>query len=106
LPTPLAWLATTLFVLAGWVIFRAPNFTNAVGLLRSMIGLNGFGGRFDEVGLMAVGMLLSALLPSAHAIKDRLEPKPAIAIATGLLAAWCFLKVGKGAPLNFIYFQF
>ena len=107
MPTPLAWFATTLFVLAGWVVFRAPNFANAVELLRSMVGLNGFGGRFDQIGLIAVGILVSALVPSAHAIKDRwLRPNPAIAVAMGLIAAWCILKVGKGAPLNFIYFQF
>jgi D-alanyl-lipoteichoic acid acyltransferase DltB (MBOAT superfamily) len=107
LPTPLAWLATMLFVLAGWVVFRAPDFANAVALLRSMVGLNGFGGSFDQMPLFVAGVLLSALLPSAHAIKDRwLRPNRVIAILMGVLAAWCILKVGKGAPLNFIYFQF
>jgi hypothetical protein len=40
-------------------------------------------------------------------MNDRwLKPAPAVAFALGLLAAWCILKVGKGAPLNFVYSQF
>ena len=54
-----------------------------------------------------VGVLISGLLPSAHELKDQwLRPMPAAAAALGLLAVVCILKVGKGAPLNFIYFQF
>jgi hypothetical protein len=29
-----------------------------------------------------------------------------VAVVTALLAAFCVLEVGKGAPVNFIYFQF
>jgi D-alanyl-lipoteichoic acid acyltransferase DltB (MBOAT superfamily) len=51
--------------------------------------------------------LASALIPSAHEMKDRLlRPMPVVAVATALLAAFCVLEVGKGAPVNFIYFQF
>jgi D-alanyl-lipoteichoic acid acyltransferase DltB (MBOAT superfamily) len=107
LPGALAWAVTMLFVLAGWVLFRAADFATAIAVLRSLIGLNGLGGRFEQIPLILAGILLAALLPSAHEMKDRwLKPAPAVAIAFGLLAAWCILKVGKGAPLNFIYSRF
>jgi D-alanyl-lipoteichoic acid acyltransferase DltB (MBOAT superfamily) len=107
MPTFLAWTITMLFVLGGWVLFRAANFTTAVDILRSMAGLNGFGGRFDEGPVIAFGMLLAALVPSAHEIKDNwIRPTRVGAIAVGLLAAFCILEVGKGAPVNFIYFRF
>jgi D-alanyl-lipoteichoic acid acyltransferase DltB (MBOAT superfamily) len=107
LPAWLGWFVTMQFVLAGWVLFRAANFATALDILRSMIGLNGFGGRLDQAPTIMVGILLSALVPSAHEMKDRwVRPMPAACAAIGLLAFWCVLKVGKGAPLNFIYFQF
>jgi D-alanyl-lipoteichoic acid acyltransferase DltB (MBOAT superfamily) len=107
LPAGLGWLVTMLFVLVGWVLFRAADFATALDILRSMLGLNGFGGRFEQVPTIMMGILLSALVPSAHEMKDRwVRPMPAASAALGLLAFWCILKVGKGAPVNFIYFQF
>ena len=38
---PLAWLATFSFVNVCWVLFRAKTMTDAVGVLRGMVGLNG-----------------------------------------------------------------
>ena len=107
MPALLGWSITMLFVLVGWVLFRAANFTVAVDVLRSMLGFNGFGGRFDQVPAILAGLLLSFVVPSAHEMKDHwVRPKPVAAAALGLLALWCVLKVGKGAPVNFIYFQF
>jgi alginate O-acetyltransferase complex protein AlgI len=107
LPGGLAWVITMLFVLAGWVVFRAADFATATAILRSLIGLNGLGGSFQQIPLIITAILLAALLPSTHEIKDQwVRPAPARAIVLGLLAAWCILKVGKGAPLNFIYSQF
>jgi D-alanyl-lipoteichoic acid acyltransferase DltB (MBOAT superfamily) len=107
LPAFLGWAITTLFVLVGWVVFRSTDFAMASGMLRSMVGLNGYGGTFDQATTIVAGILIAALVPSAHDIKDGfLKPMPGAAVAFGLLAAWCVLKVGKGAPLNFVYFQF
>ena len=56
---------------------------------------------------MLAAALVSALVPSAHEIKDRyLQPWPALATAAGALAVYCMLEVGQGPPLSFIYFQF
>ena len=88
---------------------RVPRqrFCTAGSILGSLAGLNGFGGVLAEAKLLATAALASALIPSAHEMKDRLlRPMPVVAVATALLAAFCVLEVGKGAPVNFIYFQF
>jgi D-alanyl-lipoteichoic acid acyltransferase DltB (MBOAT superfamily) len=107
LPQIAGWAMTMLFVLAGWVVFRASSFASAGAILASLSGANGMTGVLAEAKLIAIAALVSAVIPSAHEMKDRLaRPMPALAIVTALLAAFCVLEVGKGAPLNFIYFQF
>jgi D-alanyl-lipoteichoic acid acyltransferase DltB (MBOAT superfamily) len=107
LPVIAAWPVTMLFVLAGWILFRAANFSTAASILGSTIGLHGSGGPFTGTLLILAAAAVSALLPSAHEIKDRwAQPSLAAAIAFGLLAAACVLDVGNGPPLSFIYFQF
>jgi alginate O-acetyltransferase complex protein AlgI len=41
LPKLLAWLATFLAVIAGWVLFRAHTFQDAIALLQTMAGFKG-----------------------------------------------------------------
>jgi D-alanyl-lipoteichoic acid acyltransferase DltB (MBOAT superfamily) len=107
LPDAAGWVLTMLFVLASWALFRADSFSVAGSILASLCGLNGLAGRLEEVGLLVAAALASTILPSAHELKDKLlKPRPAIAWALGALAAYCVLVVGRGPPLNFIYFQF
>src|SRR5436305_9466738 len=107
LPAFAGWAVTMLFVLVGWVVFRASGFATAASILGSLAGVNGFGGTLAEAKLIAIAGLASALIPSAHEVKDRLlRPIPVVAVVTALLAAFCVFEVGKGAPVNFIYFQF
>jgi alginate O-acetyltransferase complex protein AlgI len=107
MPPAVGWLLTMLFVLAGWVLFRAADFGTAASILASLVGLNGIGGEFRDAGLVLVGVLVSWLVPSAHEIKDGLRwPHPALAAGAAVLAAICVLEVGRGPPLSFIYFRF
>jgi D-alanyl-lipoteichoic acid acyltransferase DltB (MBOAT superfamily) len=107
MPAALGWLITMAFVLVGWVLFRAADFATAASILASLVGLHGSGGSFADPGLIIVAALVSALVPSAHEIKDRARwPRPAFAVAAAALAAYCVLEVGKGPPLSFIYFRF
>lgn len=106
LPAPAGWAITMLFVMVGWVVFRASNFETASAILGSLTGHAGFGGSLQEAKLIAAAAL-AVLIPSAHEIKDRLlTPHPAIAFGGAALAVYCILQVGQHAPLNFIYFQF
>ena len=107
MPAPLGWLVTMAFVLAGWVLFRAADFATAASMLASLAGLNGTGGVFRGTGLIIGAAVVSALIPSAHEIKDGLRwPHPAFAVVAAMLAAYCVLEVGRGPPLSFIYFRF
>jgi D-alanyl-lipoteichoic acid acyltransferase DltB (MBOAT superfamily) len=107
MPAAAGWLLTMAFVLAGWVVFRAVDFSTAASILASLVGAHGFGGALASPGLLIAAALVSALIPSAHEIKDiYLRPWPALATAGGATAVYCMLEVGQGPPLNFIYFQF
>jgi len=107
LPTPLAWLVTMLFVIAGWVVFRAVDFTSAGSILQSMAGLNGFTGKLEWWRLILGAAAVSLFMPSAHTLKDRyIFPHPLLAFVVAIFAAICVLEIGKGAPTPFIYFQF
>lgn len=107
LPAVAGWAVTMLFVLVGWVLFRSADFPTAMSILASMAGREGFGGPFAGAGLIAASALVSALVPSAHELKDGLlQPKPWLAALAASLAVYCVLEVGRGAPVSFIYFQF
>src|SRR5581483_4434035 len=43
LPRPLGWAVTLLFVIAGWVLFRAQDFATAGRVLMAMAGAHGLG---------------------------------------------------------------
>jgi alginate O-acetyltransferase complex protein AlgI len=107
LPKLAGWVLTMMFVLVGWVVFRAANFTVAASILMSLVGEGGLGGTVQDIKLLVTAALASALIPSAHEIIGGLRnPNPALAVAGALLAVYCLLKVGEGAPVSFIYFQF
>src|SRR5262249_23597690 len=107
LPALAGWSITMLFVLVGWVMFRASGFAAAGSIMVSLAGLQGIGGVLQEKTLLLAAALVSALVPSAHELKDQmLTPRPAFAVVAALLAVFCVLEVGRGAPVNFIYFQF
>jgi len=107
MPAAASWALTMLFVVVGWVLFRAANFATAADMLVSMTGLHGFGGSFRGAGLVAIGAAVSVLIPSAHEIKDRwAAPAPLGVAALATLLCFCVIEVGKGPPLPFVYFQF
>jgi len=107
MPAAAGWAITFLFVMAGWVLFRAADFGTAASILVALVGGTGFAGAVKGPALIAVAALVSALVPSAHEIKNmRPLPWPAIAIGAAILAGFCVLEVGNGPMVNFIYFQF
>jgi D-alanyl-lipoteichoic acid acyltransferase DltB (MBOAT superfamily) len=114
LPAPLAWLLTMMFVIIGWVMFRAPDWQTFVSVASSMTGLDGGAGASGQsvrvaVEVLVEGALACVLIPSSHEmleIMKRLGPRPIVVVLTALLAAFCVLEVGKGAPAEFIYFRF
>jgi D-alanyl-lipoteichoic acid acyltransferase DltB (MBOAT superfamily) len=107
LPAPIGWALTMLFVIAGWVMFRSPDFGTAWTMLVAMAGLNGFDGRLASAGLIATAAAVSLLVPSSHDLANCwIRPYPPIGIALAGCFAYLVLRVSREQPVTFIYFQF
>lgn len=130
-----SWLLTFACVTVAWVFFRADSLDNALGIVQSMIGLDGqeglrklafpnelVGGRLStwakEAGLMAIVLLLpnsQQLLRRFRPVLDRVTPwrlprqvawRPNLAWG---LATGLALSIGItliGGDSPFLYFQF
>ncbi len=81
LPRPLAVALTMILVSAGWVMFRAPNLTVALGMYAGMIGVNG-GGLSAELAWQIEALSIVAL---------------AIAIASAYLGPWIGRRLAEPA---------
>jgi D-alanyl-lipoteichoic acid acyltransferase DltB (MBOAT superfamily) len=110
LPRPIAWALTLLFVMAGWVLFRSASFATAGDVLLSMLGQHG-AGRISldrEFVVTLIGGAAIALLgPTSQELAlQKLQPRPWLAVPTGVALAYLLLLVGGRLPNVFIYFQF
>ena len=108
LPRPLAWAATTLFVIAAWVLFRAPDFATAGRVLASMAGAHGVGHAKVAGGwVIAAGAAAAVIGPTSQAFAlGRLRPLGWVAVPAGAALAGLVLLVGGRLQAAFIYFQF
>ncbi len=110
LPRPLAWAATLLFAMAGWVLFRCPDFAEAGRVFASLLGQHGLGAiRLDReyVAALVIGAGVALLGPTSQvAALERLRPDPRLAVPAGVLLAFLLLLIGGRLPNAFIYFQF
>jgi alginate O-acetyltransferase complex protein AlgI len=107
MPRILGWGITSLFVLVGWVLFRAADIGTAASVICSLGGLSGIGGKLQDIPLLAIAAAVSVLVPSAHEIKERvLKPQPIVAAIAAVVALICIFRVGKEELIPFIYFQF
>ncbi|MGE0226728.1 MAG: MBOAT family protein [Acetobacteraceae bacterium] len=110
LPTPVAWALTLLFVMACWVLFRAPDFATAGDVLASMLGLHGAGSvalTRDDLAVLAIGSAVALIGPTSQkAAFDVLRPEAWVAVPVGLGLAYLVLVIGGRLPNVFIYFQF
>src|SRR6184192_3337209 len=101
---------TFLFVVAAFVIFRAPHLGTAGTILSSMLGFGGL----DHAGALHTFLparfliLLGALLVFVHAAPNtwqiRARPRIVYGLATGTAAAIAIMTIASPHP--FIYFQF
>ena len=108
LPLPLAWLLTMLFVMAGWILFRAETFTAALHIYQGMLGLGAVdvAAEFKEkVALLGIVVIL--LLPPSQDIMTRwVRPWRPLAVLLAIALLALLLEIGKDRAVEFIYFQF
>lgn len=110
LPIPVGWSLTFLFVVLGWVLFRAEDFTVAAEMVKSLAGLHGWTGASlddDDVRYVGIGIVFAMFGLTNEEIADRhWLPRRSIAIAAAVVLVAVVLRVGQGRSLEFIYFQF
>jgi D-alanyl-lipoteichoic acid acyltransferase DltB (MBOAT superfamily) len=108
LPRAAGWALTMLFVLCGWVLFRAADFAGAWQILCSMAGLHGFGKvRLDNRIVFYLGLAVALIGPSSQAVTlTRLRPSRFVAGAAAAALIWALLAIGGRLQNEFIYFQF
>ncbi|MCW5729062.1 MBOAT family protein [Parvibaculum sp.] len=104
-----AWIVTMLFVIGGWVLFRAETFGAAQTIYLAMFGLGDVVSHIGgfNVWLALAGAVIACFGPTSQDVAlMRLRPwRPLAAVAAiGLFVV--MLEVGKGQPIDFIYFEF
>lgn len=122
-PALVGWALTLIFVIAAFVLFRAPDFQTAVTLWAAMIELTPGGlpsisspgwrpllmgsTSIDALTVLGTGLAMVLLLPAGHDIAPRLT-RFRLVWAVSLAVAFCLLviRLGNQAAYEFIYFQF
>jgi len=102
--------ATFVFVMIGWVLFRAESLGTALGIVTAMAGLRGVEGLSGAWPTWGTGYLLWLLggliavftLPNTWQIRFPRTVSAAIVLAVLLMV--CVLRFGVNSP--FIYYQF
>jgi alginate O-acetyltransferase complex protein AlgI len=95
---------TFVFVVVGWVFFRAPTIGEATRILWLMTGAHGLGPAVaaNSVGLVALAGLIAFFAPNPW--ERTVRPTAKLALGLGMVAAACILLLDRPAP--FLYFQF
>lgn len=109
LPTPpamIGWAATVGFSMLTAVIFRAPTLAAAGHIFEGLTALPQQ--RVPGLTEFAIAAFCAVVLPPSHQIIARLMQRPRAIVAYGMaaLAAVCLLQIGRGPPMEFIYFRF
>jgi alginate O-acetyltransferase complex protein AlgI len=109
LPRFAGWALTLLFVMVGWVFFRAASLADAAALLRAMAGAapaapSGPAAGPAELAIVAVAALLALWPRNSNAMVDGFAPRPLNAFAVAASLVVCLLHLGRVTP--FLYFNF
>ncbi len=107
-PRALGWVLTLLFVMGGWVLFRAPDFSTAWHVLGAMAGVQGIGRVHvrNAVVVLIAAMVAVAGPTSQEFALERLGTARWVAIPAGAALVFLLLLVGGRVQNEFIYFQF
>ncbi|MCJ9710441.1 MBOAT family protein, partial [Bordetella hinzii] len=120
LPAPPGWLsrlATLLFVMLAWTIFRAADFHAALAMYRGQFGLNGIALGDSLAYVLRPTHWLAAALGVVCVILPALQPwwatRPAGRLRTAWSALWpvagfllAYALIAARGAVPFLYFQF
>ena len=106
-PAPAAWLLTMMFVVVGWVLFRAETFEVANAMLVAMTRFEFGAADAKAWWFVAIGAVAACVGPTNVELSCRNAlSRYWTAIALGLAIFAVVLRVGQGREIEFIYFQF
>lgn len=105
MPAWLGWGLTLLFVMATWVLFRAPSFEAALTIYEGLIGLAPLGADFKWRAIV-VAAAVACLGPTTWKFVQQVPPRRSIAIGFAVVFVAVLFEIGDADNLEFIYFQF
>jgi D-alanyl-lipoteichoic acid acyltransferase DltB (MBOAT superfamily) len=107
-PRAAGWALTLLFVMCGWVLFRAQDFGTAWRVLGAMTGAQGLGHvHVRNAVVVGIAALVAVVGPTSQDFAlTRLPAWRWVAVPAGMAFAFLLLLVGGRVPNEFIYFQF
>lgn len=110
LPRFAGWAVTLLFVVLGWVFFRAENFQAVATMFQAMSGWDASEENLVKplkIWKLLVVTLVVLTLPNSQELAfQKLRSNKLLALGFGLLLGALFLELGKGDLQEFIYFEF
>lgn len=107
LPAIIGWSITMLFVMAGWVLFRSPDFATAISVFNGLSGVSGMGSAGKTDWIIAIGAIVAIVGPTSLAFVERfLMPWRSAALLWAGVWVYCLMVIGGENPVSFIYFQF
>jgi alginate O-acetyltransferase complex protein AlgI len=109
LPAWMQVVKTMLFVMIGWVLFRAADFSGAVRMFSGMLGFNGVGFSAavqwqvtpDRIGVLLFGVGLVYAMPWL-----KRHGAPYMRYLLPLLFVWAVATLSSQSFTPFLYFQF
>jgi alginate O-acetyltransferase complex protein AlgI len=110
LTPPWVWmnrLITFVAVVVAWVFFRASSMSQAWDVLAAMAGARGLGAGMASIAPAMIALIVAGLVwvnVAPNTWEVQLKPRPAWALACGLLLGAAVLTIA--APSPFLYFQF
>lgn len=111
MPDMAGWVLTMIFVMFGWVLFRASSFPEAISIFTAMVGGHGFTLNMASYGahpaILGVAAAVALIGPSSQEFaleRDYARPWAALALTSALTLS--IIMAGSSAHPEFIYFQF
>jgi len=105
MPEAIGWVLLMLFLLASWVLFRAPTLQSALHVLTAMTG-QGTAAPLSGGTTILLAAAVALIGPTSQALVGRLQPRRWIAPAGAAATIAVLLKLADGPSYEFIYFHF
>jgi D-alanyl-lipoteichoic acid acyltransferase DltB (MBOAT superfamily) len=105
MPAMCGWALLMVFLIATWVLFRAPSLAAAGHVYNALLG-NAPAGEIAATRTIMLGAAFALLGPASQDIVERLRPWPWLAPVAAVATALVLLRLNDGPSYEFIYFRF